>query len=462
MLDNTATFNKYGYYVENLSIASHKPIEVVCDYCKQPFTKEYKAYNSQRKVIQKDSCSNSSCKYKKREDISVQLHGVKNSAQRQDVRDKISQINTDRLRSEQFKTQAKATNIKKYGSNNPMLVPEIIEKQKQTMINKYGTDNIMKYADTAKKAAIKMKQTKINKGLITIYDGKTRPELAKEIGFSRSYFGKLVAEYGIDEALTHEKGETSLQKIFRDMLDTANINYISQYRIKNKIADFKIQNLLVEIDGLFWHSDGAKIDNDYHVNKRKIYLENGYDCLFFREDELKSKLDIIKSILLYKLGKSKKIFARKCSIETIDNKASDMFFETNHLMGKGKGKTYVLKHENNIVSAIRIKRLKNKDYEISRFCNSLGYTVIGGFSKLLKFVLQDLSPSSIITFIDLRYGKGEYLSHLGFKYIHSYPSFRWTDGSVCWHRLKFPGNSGYNEGLFKIWDCGQAKWKLTI
>jgi hypothetical protein len=63
-----------------------------------------------------------------------------------------------------------------------------------------------------------------------------------------------------------------------------------------------------------------------------------------------------------------------------------------------------------------------------------------------------------MTFIDLRYGDGSYLSDLGFKYNHTYPSFKWTDGQITLNRLRFPGNSGYDHGLFKIWDCGQAKW----
>jgi very-short-patch-repair endonuclease len=460
MIDFLGTFEKYGYYPESLSYASHKNIQLVCDYCGKTCNKSYKSYNSQRNTIEKDCCANSACRYKKREEISLKKYGVKNSAQRQEVRDKIRDLNTDRLRSEEFKQQSKKTNKDKYGSENPMLVPSIIDKQKQTLINKYGTYNIMKYADTAKKAAQKMKKTKIDRGLITIYDEKTRPELAKEVGFSRSHFGKLVVKYGIDKALTFEKEETSLEKFLSESLKELNIIFNTQFKIANKITDFKIGNLCIEADGLYWHSDGAKVDYDYHVKKREIYIKYGYEALFFREDEIKNKLPIVQSIILNKLNRSNKIFARKCFLSILNNKESDLFFETNHLMGKGKGKTYCLKYKDETVAAIRVKRLKNKEYEISRFCNILNTSVTGGFSKLLKAAINELKPESIITFIDLRYGKGEYLEKIGFKYIHTYPSFRWTDGKESWHRLKFPGNSGYKHNLFKIWDCGQAKYLL--
>lgn len=57
----------------------------------------------------------------------------------------------------------------------------------------------------------------------------------------------------------------------------------------------------------------------------------------------------------------------------------------------------------------------------------------------------------ILTFIDQRYGK--YLKDLGFI---EQP----TNGKKCFHRLHFKGNSGYKEGLAKIWDCGQTPWML--
>jgi hypothetical protein len=458
MINAELTLDKYGYLPESLSLGSNKLVSFTCDYCGESNSKNYKFYIKQREVITKDSCANTVCRYKKREEISLVTHGVKNSAQRQDVREKIRDTNIDRLQSEEFKDQAKKTNLVKYGNIYPMQVKEISDKQKATILGKYGVDNIMKYENTAKEAAKKMRQTKIDKGIIKIYDGKTRPEIAREIGFSRSQFGKLVNDYGFEEAIKMEPFKTKLEKNFEIFLQQNNINYESQFRINKKIADFKIQNLLIEVDGLYWHSDAAKIDPNYHVNKKQTYDESSYDSLFFREDELRDKFEIIKSIVLNKLNKSSRIFARKCELSSLDSKEADKFFETNHLMGKGRGVTFCLKYDDQVVSALRLKKAKNQIYEISRFCCLNGYSVVGAFSKLLKACIKDKRPESIFTFIDRRYGKGEYLKSLGFEYIHTYPSFRWTDGAETFHRLKFPGNSGYDKGLFKIYDCGQAKY----
>jgi hypothetical protein len=461
MIDSELTKEKNGYRPEDLSIGSSRNVYAKCDYCNDYTIKTYKAYIKQRDPVAKDSCGKLECKYKKREDISLAKYGVKNSAQRQEVRNKIRNTNIDRLQSEEFKQQIKKINLERYGNENPMLVQSIVDKQKQTLLDKYGVDNIMKYSDTAKEAAKKMKETKISKGIIVTYNDKTRPEIAAEIGFSRSHFGKLVTEYGIEEALQMEPTKTKLEQTFESFLKEQDLDYSCQFRLEKKIADFKIDSLLIECDGLYWHSDAAKMDPDYHLNKKEVYDNAGYNSLFFREDEIREKFDIVKSVVLNKLNRSNRMFARHCRLDQIDNKTSDSFFETNHLMGKGRGATYVLTFKDEIVAALRLKRTKDQNYEISRFCNLKFNTVVGSFSRLLKFAMQDKNPDSVTTFIDRRYGKGSYLTNLGFKYIHTYPSFRWTDGFITFHRLKFPGNSGYDNGLFKIYDCGQAKWELV-
>lgn len=566
MIKDTETFQKYGYSISELSIGSNKKIIISCDYCQEIIEKAYKTRLSQNRDLDKDCCAK--CKFKKREEISLLKYGVKNSAQRQDVKEKLSDHNIDdhkdkiidllnqnysisniskkinvpttslnrylsslrydthgdlQAKKEKtfqekygnnykqiFKDKRIETNLNKYGCENPFQNEEIKTKIIETMKSKYGFDhhmqnpskkeqvketNIVKYGhenvsqvsqfkdkikltnlekygfeQATKNPEIKKKivDTMIQNGNARLYEGLDAKVWAEKTGYCLSRFNQLVREYGFEVAKNLYRTEkySSLQNIFRDFLSTENIEYSIQYRLyandtKYYIADFKIDKLLIEVDGLYWHSDAAKLDQNYHVDKKNIYDQSGYESLFFREDEIRDRFDIVKSIVLNKLGKSQRIYARECSFHALKDKDSDYFFNNNHLMGKGRGTTYVLKYKEDIVSALRFKRLKNKDYEISRFCNKTYTSVIGGFSKLLKKAIQEIQPDSIITFIDKRYGKGSYLSNLGFKYIHSYPSFRWTDGFETFHRLKFPGNTGYEQGLSKLWDCGQAKWLLT-
>ena len=51
---------------------------------------------------------------------------------------------------------------------------------------------------------------------------------------------------------------------------------------------------------------------------------------------------------------------------------------------------------------------------------------------------------------------------LGFKLINNDISFMWTNKKTRVHRMKFPGDSGYEKGFNKIWDCGQMKYVLEL
>jgi hypothetical protein len=131
-------------------------------------------------------------------------------------------------------------------------------------------------------------------------------------------------------------------------------------------------------------------------------------------------------------------------------------------MGKGRGITYGLKYGEEVVSCIAIRNTRGSDYEISRICHKLGYQVAGGFSKLVAHCLRQHNINLLTTFIDQRYGTGEYLKDLKFEFVSCSPSFRWTNSKECLHRMQFPGNTGYDHGYAKIWDCGQARYDLHV
>lgn len=440
----------------NISIGSNKLIYLKCDYCGSDIESTKKKREKSNKFCNKDSCNN--CRYKKRQDVSLARDGVKNSAQKEIVKDKIRNSNSQRLKSEEFKIQSKKTMVEKYGEKNAMKVPEIIEKQKNTLLDKYGVDNIMKVPEICKAASAKSIKTRIENGYILSIDGETLPQHAKNLGWSRSHFGKLVRRYGFEEAVRHEKKFSSIENIIMNLLNSENINYDQQFRVDGKIADFKIEDLIIECDGLYWHSD-IFLSEKYHSDKKNVYTKNGFKSLFFREDEIRDKLHIVKSIIKNAMGKNtNKYFARKLAIKEISSIESRDFMSKYHLMGGNNSSTY--SYSLGDVAVIQFKRLKNNDYDIARFCTKSESTVIGGFSKLISHFIKIVKPDSISTFIDMRYGSGEYLKDIGFKEVSCYNSFKWTDGTNTYHRLKFPGNSGYQAGLYKIWDCGQKKYLL--
>lgn len=498
----------FGYAPQSLSHGSRKLVVVACDYCDNKIEKQYRDSLKNKDIVAKDACLN--CRQKKKEEICLLKYGVKNNAQRPDVQKKLSNfkwnktlkqkclqlyqegysssyiaelINVNRYHVEKFlqekglsnkdegrerwkKTmedkygldygQKLSQNLQEYaqevyGVDNVFQAKEIKEKSRATSLKKYGVAHHLQDPVRAKKHQEKVLATKIKKGLVQTHRGKTISRLAQEQGFSRSRFHVLVQQFGFEQAMQMTPQQSSLELLLSNWLKEEEINYEKQVKIENKYADFRINNVIVELDGLYWHSEQIVAKN-YHQEKRQLYLEKGYQPLFFREDELYQKLPIVKSIIKNKLGHNNKvIYARKCELGT----AKKEFFATNHLMGSGAGKIWALLYEGEPVAGMQIKHLGENNYEISRFCTALNTTVVGGFSRLLKFVERSLKMRSLKTFIDLRYGQGEYLGGFGFVGGKPHLSFRWTKGIESHHRMKFPGNSGYDNGYSKIWDCGQ-------
>ena len=357
-----------------------------------------------------------------------------------------------------IKEKIKKTCIKKYNETNPSLSKEVQEKRKKTCLEKYGEDSHMK----TKKYKELFKQKTIDSGQALLVEGKTISEIAETVGMSRSAIVNRYHKLKEPNLINAEKTKTSIEILIESILSKNNINYKFGAKIENWFTDFIIEDhrLIIECDGLYWHSE-AKKDKDYHKNKRGCYIKNGYMPLFFYEDEIINKLDIIESIIKNKVGLTKRIFARKCKVKKLDTKTSKEFCEKNHLMGKGSGKGFGLYFEEELICVMRVIK-KGNGLDISRFCCKLGYSVIGGFSKLLSYIIKNLSPSFIQTFTDLRYGNGEYLKDLGFNIESESLSFNWIKDNYRFHRLTFTGNTGYKKGFIKLWDCGQRKWLYNV
>ena len=521
MLLEKETQEECGYLPSSLSKKSSKKICVECDYCGEKYDLTPKRRLTGHKVIKKDSCMK--CGFKKREEISLAKYGVKNPSQREEVRAKLTKVDwkkekekviqmyeegfslahiantfktshnsvcvrltewgikVDKNKKSRHKTmediygegyqekidkKREDTCMERFGVDNAFKSEEKKKKIRESTLKNHGVTHLMKDPERAKKAVRKGVETRMKKGDIFVYGGKTLPEIAEEQGFSHSHFHGLVKKHGIEKALTLDPYQSSLETTMEDWLISEGIEHEKQFRVGGKIADFKIGDILTEVNGNYWHSQAcpnAKSRN-YHMEKRQLYIDNGYTPLFFMEDEINNKFSIVQSILLNKLGKSQRVFARKCKRGTVSKEEGRKFVEENHLMGSiKKGTFFGLYHEGELISIMSIYRKKGDLYEISRMCHKKRTTVIGGFSKLLKFA-QSFLPEmrSLMTFIDLRYGQGDYLVPMGFVEKKTYLSFKWTDGKNTFHRMKFPASTGYEKGLFKIYDCGQRKLILDF
>lgn len=348
----------------------------------------------------------------------------------------------------------------KYGCNYPLQNENIKQKMQNTNLERYGVKSKFLIPDFQ----TKIFNEKVKSGKIKIYNNKTISEHAAEKNVSYSWILQQSKEVGLEQAINQDPHKTNLENIVSDFLKQtlgSSHYYNKKFKDTKYKPDFLVEDskLIIECDGIFWHSDRTIKDYKYHFKKLLEYKKHGYSCLFFRSDEIINKPNIVRSIITNKLGLNRRIYARKCAIETLSDAS---FFDENHLMGKGAGRIYCLKHNDEVVASIQVKWVKGKLLEVSRFCTKNNISVVGGFDKLIKHVVKQECPNSIITFIDERYGSGDYLEKLGWQKKMSYVSFKWADEKNTYHRLTYPRNSGYEHGFYKIWDCGQAKWEYIV
>jgi len=286
--------------------------------------------------------------------------------------------------------------------------------------------------------------------------------------------------------------ETSSSLIERELSNfinehISNIELNDRKMLEGKELDIYIpdKNIAIEMDGLYWHGEQQGKDRNYHLNKTKDCSDRGIRLFHVFENEWYSKQNIVKSILLNKLGMSENIvYARKCEIRTVDIKTKNKFLNDNHIQGEDKSSIKLgLYYNDNLVSIITFGHArynKNYDWELIRFCNKLNTSVVGGFSRLLKHFRKH-NNGSIITYADKRYSDGNVYDKNGFTWLHdSKPNYwYWKRGyeGLLESRVKYQKHklskllknydgdmsewdNMINNGYDRIWDCGNKVYYI--
>ena len=240
-------------------------------------------------------------------------------------------------------------------------------------------------------------------------------------------------------------------------------------------------NVAIEYNGLWWHSARIKAKK-YHLNKTEICEKNNIQLIHIFANEWLFKEDIVKSILKAKLGFSdKRVYARKCKIKEVPSKVSNKFLNDNHIQGKDNAPfRYGLYFNEEIIQIFTLKRShrsKEKYLELKRSASKLGYSVVGGFSKLLKHA-KKIHNEDIITFADRRYSNknnvyskvGEFIgivpinhywvNGLELKSREVYQKHKLKDILKVFDETKTAIENCHDNDIWEIYDCGNFKYKL--
>ena len=489
-------------------------------------------------------CMNS-CKdiQARKKETSRKNWGTDNPMQCKKVKNKLKNTIRERygvdspFQSPDFENKRKATNLKKYGVEHHLQNPEIMGKQITTNIERYGAPHISqiesykkiiketceeKYGgigNQSEKILAKYRESvygqNINKYSFLLgytKDGdwickcphencnkcKEKTYITNDlIQYSRT---KLNVEcctvlFPIDN---HRYKNTSIELFIQELLDKHNIEYITNDRkiICPKELDIYIpsKKLAIECNGIYSHSSKYK-QPGYHVNKTKICRENNIELIHIWEDWVRNKPEIVKSIILNKLGllENEVIYARKTILKEVDSKECNDFLEQNHIQGKSQSTIkYGLYYNDKLVSVMTFSKPRANmggknhkcQWELVRFCSKLNTRVVGGASKLLNYFIKHYNPDSIISFSSNDISNGNLYKQLGFESDMKYQNSYWYIESGYmkrYHRSSFTKREivkkGYKctidntwtekevmeeLGFFCIYDSGQFKWVLDL
>ena len=205
----------------------------------------------------------------------------------------------------------------------------------------------------------------------------------------------------------------------------------------------------------------------YRSNITKRICDQNEKIVHIDEDMLHSKYDIIVKRILALALHQKKAYARKTVVARVDKKNKIAFLEENHLQGAMPGKyRYGLFLDGELISLAvfsggrKMPELQIENYrsfELIRFCNKLGYNVVGGISKLIKAFVTDFEPQDIMTYTDKDWSQESTLEKIGFvKKSELDPLKFWVNGTS---RILIRDNEQY-QNLQKEFPNGYLKENL--
>ena len=463
--------------IDKIPKSSYFDVGVMCDICSMEKETTYRNYNdclkygfyscqkckhTKRRMTNKIKYDDENfTNIKKRKETMISKHGCyfnNNEKSKKTVKDKYGVCNISQLDS--IKCKKKETTLLNWGVDNPTYIKD----------NKfiYTQDGYIEYNKVDKYHKIKC-------GVGHEFN------ITTNLFYSRYYRGSTICTTCNHINKLTSEGENEVYDLINDNYDGRIIqSYRDVLEIDIYLPDL---NIGFEFNGLYWHSEEHKNKN-YHLHKTEHFKERGIRIIHIWEDDWLKRREIMKSIILNKVKKSNRIFARKCKACEINNitEVKD-FLNTNHIQGFNNNikKSIGLYYNGELVSIMSFndiegrKRMKN-GFNITRFCNKLNTSVIGGASKIISLFKSKYRYDYMISYADYSLSDGGLYKSIGFELVNkSYPDYTYIVGGVRKHKSNYKkdklGIKGKsitesefmkNIGIYRIYDCGKLKFIMNF
>lgn len=235
-------------------------------------------------------------------------------------------------------------------------------------------------------------------------------------------------------------------------------------------------------------------DGAFFQQLSQAFAQQGLRIIHLWEDVWYTQQVIVQSRLLSLFGQSATIPARLTQSRRIDKPTLDTFLLENHLQipagAKFKYGLYLPKRYFRVVAldknlftqkisgllpdsdemlmavasfstARKFVRegLTYRSFELIRFANLKGFTVVGGFDKLLKTFIREQNPDDIMTYADADWSDGASYEKLGFERMELTPPQSFgldADLQRVWSRNEHETTEK------KVWNTGSWKYLLKL
>ena len=457
------------------------------------------------------------------EQTNLKKYGVKNAMENSTIAKKsrdnyIEKYGAMGNASEIVLRKYKETSREKYGADNYASTRECKDRMKETCIEKYGVDSYSKTDEFKIKTLEAWKTKEIARKDFLIGYAKDDEWICK---CPHPLCNKCTEKFfisppGIYRDRVRDNTElctkilpvgddntknTTIELFVQQILDEHNIQY--ETNIRGLMGDKKeldiyipSKQFAIECNGVLSHSDRYK-DRKYHESKTIRCKEKNIRLLHIWEDWIRWKPDIVRSMILSKLGYSEnKIYARKCNIELCENNSEYLeFLDKNHIQGRSVFKIGLgLRYEGKLVSVMTfghkrgavgssILKVDENEWELIRFCSLLNTQVVGAAGKLFSYFINHYHPSSVYSFASNDISDGGVYEKLGFKSCGQINSSYWyidPKTLMRYHRTSFTKDAIVKKGIkekndntwtetqamndagyLRIYDSGQTKWIWT-
>lgn len=476
----------------------------------------------------------------------IAKYGVPNAMQNPEILKKAQQTNLERygtkctFQSEEIKAKSKATvmehyggfglaspelreriiatNREKYGVDFSTERPGFSDQVKQTMLNKYGYENYQQSRES--KLQSMADPTKVDNWLQFTKNPAQYIEkhydnapgiyvLCSDLGVTDTTIYDVLVKNECSHLINHSK-QSSIEYMLIRFLK----QFIPEHRIilnsRKIISPLEIDlwlpdyNIGIECNPTATHNSSIKDPwgadpkaPSYHKHKTDEASKAGVFLFHIFGYEWTARRPVIESMIRNLLGKNENvIYARNTEVRKVSGKEAMEFLNNNHRQGAASVSMYygLYTKDNQLVSVMSFNKMRpqmgkiddsDETYELSRFCNILNTSVVGGASKLLKHFINEHRPKKIISFSDRAHTRGNLYTTLGFHEVSmSDPGYVWVklaDDSY-YHRsscqksnlrnlFKDPSIDIENKtereimiehGYVQVFDSGVIRWEFDV